>query len=74
MLMSAPTLRTAVGMAALYGLAAVSGALILVTQVVDGRGGFGVLAGAAILAVFGALAVRYARTAMELRHAVRSEG
>lgn len=74
MLMSALTLRTAVGLVALYGLAALSGASILVAQVVNGRDGFEVIAGAGILFVSGVLTVRYARAAMELRGAVRPEG
>lgn len=74
MFMSTITFRTAVGMVALYALAAVSGAMILVTQMANGRDGFGIITGAAVLCVFSFLAVRYARVASRLRRESPSEG
>ncbi|WP_257516291.1 hypothetical protein [Microbacterium sp. zg.Y909] len=67
MFLSSLTFRTAVGMVALYALAAVSGAMILVAQMANGRDGFGIITGAAALCVFSFLAVRYARIASGLR-------
>lgn len=65
--MMTTSFRGAVGMAILYAFAAAAGAVILVSRIVEGTNGFGVLAGAAILFTFGILTFTYVRNALRLR-------
>lgn len=65
--MKTTSFRLAVGQAILNAVAASAGAAILILRIPHGGSSFGILAGAAILLFFGALAVTYAGNALRLR-------
>ncbi|MCR2785842.1 MULTISPECIES: hypothetical protein [unclassified Microbacterium] len=72
--MTTTSFRVALGTTIVFVLAAASGATILVTHVVKGDSGFGILTGAATLLAFGVLAVRSWRNALRLRREGLSQG